>query len=373
MAQQFKNNARALLTASITNTATTIVVEATKADLFPVANVGTGSLPSTSDWFKVTLQDSSGNVEIVAVRTRTAGSGILSNVIRGYDGTTALAFVSGTVAGLRITAEDVQEALDLPNANSVFTGDNSFSGTNEFTGTQTFSGVTSFSDSTEFNDDVTFNDGATGNLTGNVTGNVTGNLTGNVTGNLTGNVTGNVTGNAGTVTNGVYTTGNQTIGGEKTFSSPVYLSDGGMMFNSDVGRDTGFNWASDGVMNVRSNGATIGQFNGSGFTGNAATATTATTALNGFGIGQNWVDPGRSSGTWYQNTTIKPIMVFARWGTFFGDVNFYVNPSAPDYSGSVQIPFGDGDSDAGSFGVIVVPPNQYYTCDNWGVARELRS
>lgn len=191
MAQQFKNNARSLLTASITNTATTIVIEATKADLFPIANVGTGSLPSTSDWFKVTLQDPVGNVEIVAVRTRTAGSGILSNVIRGYDGTTPLAFVSGTVVGLRITAEDVQTALDLPNQNSVFTGDNSFSGTNEFTGTQTFSGVTSFSD------DVTFNDGATGNLTGNVTG------------------------NAGTVTNGVYTTGNQTIGGVKTFSSTI--------------------------------------------------------------------------------------------------------------------------------------------------------
>jgi hypothetical protein len=147
MAQQFTNNARALLTASITNTATTIVIEATKADLFPVANVGSGSLPSANNWFKVTLQDSSGNVEIVAVRTRTAGSGIFSNVIRGYDGTTALAFVSGTVAGLRITAEDVQTALDLPNQNIVYSGDNSFSGTNEFTGTQTFSGVTSFDDS----------------------------------------------------------------------------------------------------------------------------------------------------------------------------------------------------------------------------------
>ncbi len=42
---------------------------------------------------------------------------------------------------------------------------------------------------------------------------------GNVTGNLTGNVTGNVTGNADTVTNGVYTTGDQTIAGVKTFSS----------------------------------------------------------------------------------------------------------------------------------------------------------
>ena len=39
------------------------------------------------------------------------------------------------------------------------------------------------------------------------TGNLTGNVTGNVTGNLTGNVTGNVSGNAGTVTDGVYTTG----------------------------------------------------------------------------------------------------------------------------------------------------------------------
>jgi hypothetical protein len=47
------------------------------------------------------------------------------------------------------------------------------------------------------------------------------------------------------------------------------------MFNSDVARDTGISWASDGVMNVLSNAVTVGQFNGSGFTGNAATATTA--------------------------------------------------------------------------------------------------
>lgn len=45
---------------------------------------------------------------------------------------------------------------------------------------------------------------------------------GTITASLIGNVTGNVTGNAGTVTNGVYTLGNQTIGGVKTFSeSPV--------------------------------------------------------------------------------------------------------------------------------------------------------
>jgi hypothetical protein len=143
MAQQFKNNARALLVSSINSSVTSIVIESAKADLFPVADVGTGSLPSASSWFKATLQDSSGAVEIVAVRTRTAGSGVLSNVIRGYDGTTALTFVAGTVVGLRITAVDVQTALDLPGQNNTFSGNNSFTGTNDFTGattatTQTF-------------------------------------------------------------------------------------------------------------------------------------------------------------------------------------------------------------------------------------------
>ena len=47
-----------------------------------------------------------------------------------------------------------------------------------------------------------------------------GNFSANViTANLTGNVTGSVSGNAGTVTNGVYTTGDQTIAGIKTFTA----------------------------------------------------------------------------------------------------------------------------------------------------------
>lgn len=90
-----------------------------------------------------------------------------------------------------------------------------------------------------------------------------------------------VTGNAGTVTNGVYTTGNQTIGGLKTFSSTILLADGGFMFDSDGARDTGINWASDGVMNVRCNGVTVGQFNSTGFTGNAANVTGTVAVANG--------------------------------------------------------------------------------------------
>jgi hypothetical protein len=99
---------------------------------------------------------------------------------------------------------------------------------------------------------------------------------GGASGNWGINITGSsasTTGNAGTVTNGVYTTGDQTIGGTKNFSNTVLLANSGFMFSSDGSQDTGINWASDGVMNVRSNGVTIGQFNGSGFTGNAGTVT----------------------------------------------------------------------------------------------------
>jgi hypothetical protein len=54
------------------------------------------------------------------------------------------------------------------------------------------------------------------------TGNVVGNVTGNVTGNVSGS-SGSCTGNAATVTNGVYTTGNQSIAGLKTFTGGVTI------------------------------------------------------------------------------------------------------------------------------------------------------
>jgi len=71
-------------------------------------------------------------------------------------------------------------------------------------------------------------------FSGPLTGNVTGNLTGNVTGNVTGDVTGDLTGNADTVTNGVYTTGDQTIAGFKTFSSDVTST--GYSFSTTLGK-----------------------------------------------------------------------------------------------------------------------------------------
>jgi F0F1-type ATP synthase membrane subunit c/vacuolar-type H+-ATPase subunit K len=126
MPQLFANNARALLASGINDTATSLTIEANKADLFPTANTGTGPVPSANNWYKVTLQDAQGNTEIVYVRTRTAGSGVLSNVIRGQEGTTARSFSAGAVVGLRLTALDVQQSINVLSNNNLFTGSNTF-------------------------------------------------------------------------------------------------------------------------------------------------------------------------------------------------------------------------------------------------------
>jgi len=156
MPQLFSNNARSTLANTISDTATSLTVQAGAADLFPAANVGTGSIPSTNNWFKATLQDVTGNVEIIYVRTRNAGSAVFSNILRAQEGTTARTFVAGTVVGLRVTAADIQASINIPGADNTFTGNNTF----------------------------------VEPIVGDLTGDVTGNLTGDVTGNLTGDVTG---------------------------------------------------------------------------------------------------------------------------------------------------------------------------------------
>ena len=95
---------------------------------------------------------------------------------------------------------------------------------------------------------------------------------------FSGPLTGSCTGNAGTVTNGVYTIDDQTIGGIKSFSSVVLLADDGFRFSSDGAVDTGMSWNGDGVINVICDAAVVGQFNSSGWTGNANYATSAGSA-----------------------------------------------------------------------------------------------
>jgi hypothetical protein len=161
MPQLFTNNARSTLTSTINDSATALTVQSGAADLFPVANTGAGSIPTTSDWFKATLQDVSGNVEIIYVRTRTAGSAVFSNILRGREGTTAREFVAGSIVGLRLTAADIQASINIKSEDNTFVGDNEFVGATEFSGAAEFSGGATFSDTATFNAEVDFTDDTT--------------------------------------------------------------------------------------------------------------------------------------------------------------------------------------------------------------------
>jgi hypothetical protein len=105
----------------------------------------------------------------------------------------------------------------------------------------------------------------------------------------------------------------------------------------------------------------------------AVTADTATSASNVIGASQTWQVVTRVSNTWYQNTTARAIEVHARYDSFSSGVDFFVNATTPDFTGAVEISFSDADGgDSGDYGIIIVPIGSYYTCNNWGTARELR-
>lgn len=90
--------------------------------------------------------------------------------------------------------------------------------------------------------------------------------------------------------------------------------------------------------------------------GNAATASTASTSTDGFGVGQTWQNVSRSGTTWYQNTTSRPIMVSIRPNTT-SDAYLYVGTSTSSY---VTFDQRDGSSGTWDSYVAVIPINHYY-------------
>jgi len=113
MAQLFANAARSTLTASITSSSTQLQINPADQALFPVA---TGA-----DWFKVALEDSSGNLEYMRVQ-RAVGQSLLTITERATEDATkfpARAFVAGSLVELRMTAADLASSIAHP---SVGTG-----------------------------------------------------------------------------------------------------------------------------------------------------------------------------------------------------------------------------------------------------------
>jgi hypothetical protein len=93
MAQLFSNSASTVLLGSISNVSTTILVTGGTGELFPDF--------SAPDYCVCTLEDQSGNFEIVKATARTGDS---FTVVRGQEGTLAKAFSAGDRFELRLTA-----------------------------------------------------------------------------------------------------------------------------------------------------------------------------------------------------------------------------------------------------------------------------
>jgi hypothetical protein len=123
MPQLFRNNAFSALGASLTNAATTLTVSTGHGDRFPAV--------VAPNFFMLTLQDASNNIEIVRVTARTAGADSMT-IVRAQEGTTARAWSIGDVAELRLTAfalnplsllegastaADIRGVLDIPTRN----------------------------------------------------------------------------------------------------------------------------------------------------------------------------------------------------------------------------------------------------------------
>ncbi|MBP8135499.1 MAG: hypothetical protein KAY10_04250, partial [Rhodoferax sp.] len=75
--------------------ATTLTVSTGHGDRFPAV--------SGADFFMLTLQDASNNIEIVKVTARTAGADAMT-IVRAQEGFTARAWNIGDVVELRLTS-----------------------------------------------------------------------------------------------------------------------------------------------------------------------------------------------------------------------------------------------------------------------------
>jgi hypothetical protein len=96
----FTDNASSLLASGILSTDTTLTVTATQGALFPAPGAGQIS--------KITLEDTSGNIEITHCTGRT---GDTMTIVRAQEGTSALGFASGSRVELRCTAGTLQAML----------------------------------------------------------------------------------------------------------------------------------------------------------------------------------------------------------------------------------------------------------------------
>jgi hypothetical protein len=102
MTTLFKNNAASVLASGLLIGGTSLTVTTGHGDRFPIVS-------GADDCF-ITLENTSGNIEIVKVTARTSGADSMT-IVRAQEGTTARAWNAGDIVSLRITAASIQSAL----------------------------------------------------------------------------------------------------------------------------------------------------------------------------------------------------------------------------------------------------------------------
>jgi hypothetical protein len=103
MGYKATNNATSTLAAGISTVATILSVAPAQGDRFPVI--------LAPDFTYLTLENASGNREVVKVIARALGSDLMT-ISRGLDGTSARAWSAADIVDLRLTALSVTEAFD---------------------------------------------------------------------------------------------------------------------------------------------------------------------------------------------------------------------------------------------------------------------
>jgi hypothetical protein len=128
MPQIFVNNAISTLSSAIAAGATSILIQPGHGSRFPTI--------AAPDFCYCTLEDASGNIEIIQVTAHAAGAQSLT-VIRGVQGTTARAWASGDLFELRMTAAEMtawEADIDALQANRALKAGDTYSGIHNFAG-----------------------------------------------------------------------------------------------------------------------------------------------------------------------------------------------------------------------------------------------
>ena len=103
MGIKFANNASALLSANLTNSATAVTLD--DVSEFPSVN-------ASVDYAFLTLANSAATkIEIIKVTSINAGTKVLT-IVRAQDNTTAQAFSTGDICELRLTAAAIEAKLN---------------------------------------------------------------------------------------------------------------------------------------------------------------------------------------------------------------------------------------------------------------------